>query len=144
MFGAFAFSADPIPYSDVGDTLEWHLDTHEEVGFLFATADGEHAVGWDGFERLGPFEVVAVFRGVLFLFLAIHDLGRNGGFLFVDLSDLASEVRIIGYALGDDIARSGESVLGGGDFLFLILADVDVFRGFLCGVGVLVFENEIC
>ncbi len=65
-------------------------------------------------------------------------LGGNGGFLFIDLADAAAQRGIVGHALGDDVAGTGEGLDGGGDFHFR----VEEFRGFLVGIGGLVFENE--
>jgi len=50
LLGGFAVSADPTTDCDVGDSLYRNLYTHEEEGLLLAPADGEHAVGGDGFK----------------------------------------------------------------------------------------------
>ena len=129
----------PIGQGGGGDALERNFDAHEKETLLFAAADGEHAVGRDGVERLAPLEVVAEFLRVAFLFFAIHDLGGNGGVLLVNFPDAATKRCVIGHALGDDVAGTGEGFDGGRDFHFR----VEELGGFLFGIGGLVFEKEI-
>ena len=140
MLRARTFSADPCFYCDPSNTFQRHLDAHEQERLLLAAADGERAVGGDGLERLDPLKVVAVFRGVGFGFLPIHNLGGNGCLLLVDFADLAAQGGIVGNALGEDVARTGEGELCVGHAFF----GVDEFRGFFRGIGVLVFKKEIC
>ena len=139
LLGAPPVSGDPCIYCDPSNPLQRYLDAHEKERLLFAAPDRKHAVGGDGFERLGPLKVVAVFRGVGFGFLAIHDLGGNGGLLLVNLAHLAAQGGVVGNALGEDVARTGQRSLGVGQAFF----GIDVFRGFFRRVGVLVFEKEI-
>ncbi len=96
-------------------------------------------MGGDGFEGFAPFEVVAEFLGVGFGFLAVHDFGGDGGFLLVDFADATAEGGVVCDAFGDDVAGTGEGVGCGGDFLF----GVDEFRGFVVGIGGLVFEDPV-
>ena len=139
VFAGRAGGFHPVGQGLGNDAVERHFDAHEQEAVLLAAADGEHAVGRDGFERLAPLEVVAELLRVGFLLLAIHDLGGNGGLFLVDLADAATQRGVVGHAFGDDVAGAGERVVGGGDFLF----GVDELGGFVGGIGGLVFQKPV-
>ncbi len=108
---------------------------HEEA-FFFAAAHGEEAVAGNFGEGFAPFEVVAVFGGVVVRFLACEDLAGDGGFFLVDLADGAADGGVVGDSFGDDIAGTCEGFLGGLDAEFLLAVlteEPDGFRGWVGG-----------
>ena len=107
---------------------------HEEA-FFFAAAHGKEAVTGNPREGFAPFEVVAVFGGVVVRFLACEDLAGDSGFFLVDFADGAADGCVVGEAFGDDIAGTCEGFLRGLDPEFLLTVLTEESGGFRGRVG---------
>ncbi len=111
-----ALCAQDVPAHEAEGALCFELDEEIEHVLPFAAADGEHAVRGDGLHRL---RVLVVH---LELFLRVDGVdglaADDGAFIEHDLAQCFAQVGLFADPLRDDVARTFEGFVDGGDAEF--------------------------